>query len=285
MDLINQKLLNEERSLFKNTDVKVKNSIFEDGESPLKESKNVVLEDDIFRWKYPLWYSDNITAENITLVDTARSGIWYTNHLDIKNSLIQAPKTFRKATDVSLSNVELSNAQETFWNCSNIKLKKVSASGNYFGMNSQYFEIDDFNLSGNYGFDGAKNISITNARIISKDAFWNCENVVVKDSTIVGEYLGWNSKNVTFINCFIESEQGLCYMDNVQLENCTVVNTDLAFEYSTVKATINSTIDSVKNPYGGEIKSYGIDELIMNDPEIDDNQTTFTTMEEIENAV
>ena len=64
----------------------------------------------------------------------------------------------------------------------------------------------------------------------SKDSFWNCENVEVYDSIIVGEYLGWNSKNVKFVNCTIDSHQGMCYMKNIKMENCKLLNTDLCFE-------------------------------------------------------
>ena len=48
-------------------------------------------------------------------------------------------------------------------------------------------------------------------------------------AAISGEYLGWNSKNVTFVGCTIESNQGMCYMDNVVLRDCKLVNTDLCF--------------------------------------------------------
>ena len=89
--------------------------------------------------------------------------------------------------------------------------------------------IKDFNLSGNYAFDGAKNVEVYNSRLLSKDAFWNCENVTVNNSVIIGEYLGWNSKNLTFIDCFIESNQGLCYVKNLVIRNSKVINTDLAF--------------------------------------------------------
>jgi hypothetical protein len=285
MELINQQLLTGERALFKGEKLKITNSVFQEGESPLKESRDIILKHDIFRWKYPLWYAKHITAQDITLVETARSGIWYTHHLLVEDSTIQVPKTFRRSSDIKLVNVQLPNAQETFWNCNDIELKNVSANGDYFAMNSTDIHITDFSLTGNYGFDGCKNVEITNAKLISKDAFWNCENVVVKDSTIIGEYLGWNSKNVTFINCIIESEQGLCYMDNVELIDCTVIHTDLAFEYSTVQATINSTIDSVKNPYGGKIISRGIDELIIDDVDIDIDNTVFIQEGVTEHAV
>ncbi|MFV0560322.1 MAG: DUF3737 family protein [Enterococcus sp.] len=277
MDKIKQAVLTGERALFKGTNLVIEDTVFEDGESPLKESKHIQLANDTFRWKYPLWYSEDIHATNITLVDTARSGIWYTNHLYINDSLIQAPKTFRRASDVHLAHVDLPNAQETFWNCKDIYLTDVTATGDYFGMNSEGITIDQFTLSGNYAFDGAKNITVTNAKLLSKDAFWNCENVVVKDSTIIGEYFGWNSKNVTLINCTIESEQGMCYMENLQMIDCKIIHTDLAFEYSTVDVTSSSTIESIKNPISGTITAQAVDEVIFDDPDIQAENTEITS--------
>jgi len=116
---------------------------------------------------------------------------------------------------------------------------------------------------------------------LSKDAFWNCENVTVYDSFISGEYLGWNAKNVTLINCTIESEQGMCYMDNVVMKNCKLLNTNLAFEYSTVDAEIQSGIDSIKNPISGKIQAERISEIIFDDADIKKEATTITVAEEV----
>ena len=268
MEIIEQRVLTGERALFKSRDLEITNSIFKDGESPLKESKNINISNTVFEWKYPLWYCNNILVEKSTFLETARSGIWYTNNITIKNSTIDAPKTFRRGKDITLVNVNLPNAIETLWNCDNVKLNNVTAKGNYFAMNSSNIEIDGLNLSGNYAFDSARNIEIHNARLISKDAFWNCENVIVNNSTIIGEYLGWNSKNLTFIDCYIQSEQGLCYVENLKIRNSEVINTDLAFEYSNVDAEITTRIDSIKNPICGVIKAKAIDRVIIDDKEI-----------------
>ncbi len=268
MKIINQELLSGERALFKSRDLEVINSVFCDGESPLKESRNIKIKDSIFKWKYPLWYCKDINVDNSTLLETARSGIWYTHNINIKNSTIESPKTFRRSKNINLTNVNIPIATETLWNCQDITLNNVNAKGDYFGMNSENIVIKDFNLSGNYAFDGAKNVEVYNSRLLSKDAFWNCENVTVNNSVIIGEYLGWNSKNLTFIDCFIESNQGLCYVENLVIRNSKVINTDLAFEYSTVDANITTRVDSVKNPMGGRIHARGIDDLIMDDKEI-----------------
>ena len=273
-----------ERALFAEEDAQISQSIFEDGESPLKESRHIDISDTIFRWKYPLLYSNQIKANNITLLDTARAGIWYTNHITIKNSTIQAPKTFRKSSHILLEQVTFNQAEETLWNCSDINLKDVQITGDYVGLNSRNIKAKNLSLVGNYSFDGAKNIEISNSRIISKDAFWNAENVVVKNSTIVGQYLAWNAKDITFINCTIESNQGLCYVENLKLENCRLLHTDLAFEYSTVEADITSSIESIKNPISGYIKAPKIGEIIFDDSEIVSENTIITTGE-MANAV
>ncbi len=273
MESIEQKRLTGERALFKSSNLVIEDCIFADGESPLKESRQLEIKNSMFQWKYPLWYCENVRVADSMLFAMARAGIWYTNHLEMKRVTIEAPKTFRRCQDISLANVDMPNAEETLWHCKDIRMKEVTAKGNYFAMDSENIEIDGFTLIGNYSFDGAKNITVRHAKMISKDAFWNAENITVEDSFISGEYFGWNAKNVTLINCTIESLQGFCYMENVVLKNCKLLHTNLAFEYSTVDAEIVSSIDSVKNPYAGHIAAKNIGEVIFDDENIDAAKT------------
>jgi hypothetical protein len=204
----------------------------------------------------------------------ARSGVWYTDNIKVVDSLITAPKNFRRCDGVTLENVNFTNAEETFWNCKNIKLSNVTAKGHYFAMNSENIEIDNFKLDGNYSFDGAKNITIRNSVLLSKDAFWNTENVTVYDSYICGEYLGWNAKNLTFVNCTIESLQGLCYIDNLTMKNCKLINTTLSFGYAKdIDAEITNKIDSVFNPISGTISAPEIETLIVEKDMVDPDAT------------
>lgn len=269
-----------ERCLFNSSFLDISNSTFLDGESPLKESSNISLNNCSFKWKYPLWYCDNVACNNVKLFETARSGIWYTKNIVINDSIIDAPKTFRRAKHIVLNNVTMNNALESFWNCKDIKLNKITAKGDYFGMNSTDIVVENFHLDGNYAFDGGKNIVVKNATMNSKDAFWNCKNVRVENSIINGEYLGWNTSDITFINCKIISHQGLCYMKNVKLINCELIDTDLCFEYcKDIDATINSSITSVKNPISGIIRAKSICELILDSNVIDPDKTKIITNE------
>ncbi len=268
-ETITQELLTGERALFQGENLTILDSIFDAGESPLKESNNITLRGSMFKWKYPLWYSKNVKATDCTWFDMARAGVWYTNDILVEDSVIEAPKNFRRSKNITLKQVTLPNAEETLWNCENVTMEHVSANGHYFAMNSENMKISDFTLTGNYSFDGAKNVEIHNAKLLSKDAFWNSENITVYDSFISGEYLGWNAKKLTLVNCTVESLQGMCYIDNLVMKNCKLLNTTLAFEYSTVEAQINGTIESVMNPTAGTIKADHINKLILEKDKID----------------
>ena len=229
----------------------------------------------MFKWKYSLWYAENVTVEYSTWFEMGRAGVWYTNNISVKNCAIEAPKNFRRCNGVTLENVSFPNAAETLWNCDNVTVANVSAKGDYFAMNSKNMLIDGLTLYGNYSFDGVENVVVKNSKLLSKDAFWNSKNVTVYDSFISGEYLGWNAENLTLVNCTIESLQGLCYIDKLVMKDCKLLNTTLAFEYSTdINATVKGDITSVFNPLSGRIVADRIEELIIEKDRVDPTRTT-----------
>ncbi len=273
MKEINQQSLRGERALFDTHDARISFCTFEDGESPLKESSDLEIDNCLFKWKYPLWYMKNVTIKNSTLFEMARAGIWYVDNISVSDTVIEAPKNFRRAKGIRLKNVSFPNASETLWNCQDIEMNQVTAKGDYFAMNCKNVKAENFTLVGNYSFDGGENIEIRNSRMLSRDSFWNADHVTVYDSFISGEYLGWNSKNITLINCTIESLQGMCYIDNLVMKNCRLMNTNLAFEYSQADVEIVGQVDSVFNPKGGIIKADRIGELIMDGRRVKIDQT------------
>ncbi len=273
MKEINQQYLTGERAMFQARDCHFTYCTFAEGESPLKESSDLQIDNTLFKWKYPLWYCRNVAIKDSTLFEMARAGIWYTENISVYDTIIEAPKNFRRTKGIRLINVELPNAAETLWNCEDIEMERVSARGDYFAMNSRRIVARDFNLVGNYSFDGCSDIEIHNARMLSRDAFWNAENVTVYDSFISGEYLGWNSRNITLVNCTIESMQGMCYIDNLVMKNCRLINTNLAFEYTQADVEIVGAVDSVFNPKGGIIRADRIGELIMDGRKVKIDQT------------
>ena len=261
--VIRQDYLTGERALFKSSDMQIYDTVFDAGESPLKESCRIELWNSMFKWKYPLWYCHDIKCHDCSWFEMARAGVWYSDRVEVENAVIEAPKNFRRCNGLKLSNVQMPLAAETLWSCRDVAMHNVHAKGDYFAMNCENMDVEGFTLVGNYSFDGVKNAEIRDSKLLSKDAFWNTENVTVRDSFISGEYLGWNAKNLTLINCVVESLQGMCYIENLRMENCKLLNTTLAFEYSSVEANISSHIDSVLNPSSGTIKAESIGKLII----------------------
>ena len=105
-NMIRQEFLTGERALFQTRNLEIYDAIFDDGESPLKESRDIRLYGSMFKWKYPLWYSHNIFAGNCTWFEMARAGVWYTDNIAVKDALIEAPKNFRRCRGVTLDHVD-----------------------------------------------------------------------------------------------------------------------------------------------------------------------------------
>lgn len=253
-----------ERAEFAAKDTKYISCTFEDGESPLKHSEGIVTESCDFRWKYPFWYSRDISAKDCTFHEMARAGVWYSRGIRFEKVKYIAPKGFRRCEGLSLDDVCFPFAEETLWQCKDVTLSNIRAAGDYFGMNCENVQAESLELDGNYGFDGAKNVTIKNSRLISKDIFWNSENVTCENCVISGEYLGWNSKNLRLVNCEIESVQGLCFVDGLYMRGCTLDGLTLGFEYcSAVDVVTQGHIGSVKNPISGMIKAGSIGDIIL----------------------
>ncbi len=269
----------EERALFSAENIRAEHCSFDVGESPFKESRDICAEDCIIRSRYPFWYSSGVDVQNCSFFDSARAGVWYTNIARFKNCLFASPKNFRRSRNLTLENVTFANDGELLWECSDVSLKNVNVTGDYFAMNSSNMRIENLMLSGKYSFDGVRNVELKNSHLLTKDAFWNSENVTVYDSTIVGEYLGWNSRALTLVNCTVESLQGMCYIQNLKMVNCRLINTTLAFEYSSVEADIEGHIDSVFNPSEGRITADSIGELTLEPSRVNPQKTVIVCKE------
>ena len=254
---ISQNVYTAERALFMANDFKISNSSFKEGDSHLKESKDVELENCSFAGRYPIWHSRAIKLRNCYFQNGARSAVWYSSNVKIEDSIFESIRSLRRCRHLRIKNVSFANAEETLWNSQDVEMENVTANGKYFAMNTENVKATNITVCGDYCFDGAKDVEIHER----KDAFWNCENVTIYDSHIVGDDFGWNSKSVTLIRCTIESHQGMCYMDNLVMKDCDLINTDEAFEYTSVVADINTKITSIINPLSGVIKAKYINEI------------------------
>ncbi|MGY5612492.1 DUF3737 family protein [Vibrio brasiliensis] len=255
-----------ERPLFALSDSVIENVKIYPGESALKHTKNVMAGKCEFFGKYPFWHANDIVLKDSLFTPYARAAIWYSDNIYMKDCLVEAPKMFRRVSDLTIERSRFSDAGETLWNCNRVKLSKVELKGaDYVFMNGEDIDIEEMTLQGNYSFQDAKNITIRNSHLNSKDALWGTENVTVYNSILEGEYLAWHSKNLRLVNCTIRGEQPLYYATGLVLENCRMEETDLCFEYSDVEADIVTDIVSVRNPKSGHIRAPHIGEIIIDE--------------------
>ena len=267
MKIIKDKKFGGERPLFASHDMRLENITITDGESGIKQCQNIEAEGCKFYGKYPWWHVDGAKIDNCYFALGSRSAVWYTNDMVMRNSRIDAPKFFREMRNLELENVEITDADETFWKVNGLKLKNVTLhGGTYPFMFSQNIYIDGLKSDSKYVFQYCKNVEVHHADILTKDSFWECENVSVYDSILDGEYLGWHSKNVRLVNCHLAGEQLLCYTENLILENCTFdAACDRVFEYSTVEAAIRGHIENIKNPTSGHIVADSIGSITIDE--------------------
>lgn len=265
MTIIKNKEFGGERPLFESHDLRLENVIIREGESAIKECSNIEAVDCRFEGNYPFWHVHGFLIDRCYFDVGGRSALWYSDHLTMRDTRIDAPKMFREMSDLKLENVEMTDADEVFWRCNRIEAKNLRLhGGTYPFMFCNDVKIDGFESDSKYVFQYVKNLELRHAKITTKDALWETENVTVYDSDLNGEYLGWHSRNLRLVNCRITGTQPLCYADNLVLENCSMGDDcDLGFEYSTVEATINGQVLSVKNPRSGHIVADGYGQIII----------------------
>ena len=265
MEKIIGKEFGGERPLYCRKDLYLEDVVIHPGESALKETANITAVNCRFEGKYPLWECDGFVVRDSILTVGARSGLWYSRNGELYDTIIDAPKTFRRMDGIKMRNCWIPGGSETFWDCSNIDVKDcVIERADYVFMHCENVRLENVKLNGNYGFQYAKNVEIRNCILNSKDSFWEAENVEIYDTVINGEYLAWYSKNVKMVRCHITETQPLCYCDNLVMEDCTFgSDCDLAFEYSSVEATVKGYLTSIKNPRTGHIHVERVGEIIL----------------------
>ena len=265
--VIKDQRFDEERSLYALNHGDVLDCVFAgpaDGESVLKEARDVALERCDFSLRYPLWHVRGFKLKDCKMDELTRAAIWYAEGGEICDSILGGIKAVRECKDISIKGTEIVS-QEFGWKSSGITLEDSSVTAEYLFFDSRDVTLDRVKMKGKYSFQYMENLTIRDSVLDTKDAFWHSKNVTVINSVVKGEYLGWFSEGLTLINCAISGTQPLCYCKDLKLVDCTMEGTDLSFEYSDVEATVKGHIHSVKNPRSGSVTADSVGEVIMGD--------------------
>lgn len=260
-------VLDEERALYAVRDAEITHCLFDgpaDGESALKECRDVLVKDCDFHLRYPFWHAENAVLDDCRMTDTCRAALWYDKNTTVTNSVLGGIKALRECDDSTLTGCKIEST-EFGWFCRGVKITDCELRSEYPFMHTSGMEIEKLHMQGKYSFQYTEDVVIRDSVLDTKDAFWHGKNITVYDSVVKGEYLAWYSENLRLVRCKIIGTQPFCYAKNLVLEDCEMVDCDLSFENTTVQATVKGEITSVKNPAGGSITADSIGEIILDE--------------------
>jgi len=260
-------VLDEERALYGQKHIYVRNCRFDgsaDGESALKESDDILAEDDFFNLRYPFWHNDGVVIRRSEMTSLCRAALWYSKNITIEDSKLHGIKALRECRDAKINGCDIISP-EFGWRTYGVEMHDTTAESEYFMFESRDLNFSNVTFKGKYSFQYVERAVFENCNFDTKDALWHAKDVIVRNSVIRGEYLSWYSDGLTLENCTIIGTQPLCYCRNLKLINCKMMDTDLAFEKSEVDATVTTPVISIKNPYSGCIRVPEVGELIMDD--------------------
>ena len=273
----------EERAFYGAVNYRVNDATFAgpaDGESAFKETLNVTVNRCNFALRYPFWHASELRIADSVMEETCRAPLWYCHGVDVRACRMLGTKALRECECARFSACNISS-DEFGWRSRTVILENCEIKGAYFLLEAKGAQMQKCDFSGKYSFQYAEDCIIEDSVLDTKDALWHAKNVTVRNCELRGEYLGWYCENVTFTNCRIIGTQPFCYCKDLTLYDCEMIDCDLAFERSTVKATVTTHIDSVKNPLGGYISAPSIGEIIRDS---DKYACRITTEKVCENA-
>lgn len=235
MTIIKDQYFDGERPLYESRGLRLERVRIGEGESGLKESRQIEAVDCEFEGKYVIWECEDVECRHCHFAESDRAPLWYDRNLRLYDCLIDAPKAFREIDNLTLERIRMTDGAEAFWYCRSGEISDLKIEqGTYAFMHAKDLSISQFWLIGKYAFQYARNIEIHNAILDTKDAFWESENCTVYDSEIKGEYLGWYAKNLRLVRCRISGTQPLCYCENLMMEDCVLApDADRPYEKST----------------------------------------------------
>lgn len=270
-------IFDQERALYGITGATVNGCTFAgeaDGESALKETSDITVNNCRFDLRYPMWHMRNSLLCGSFLTQTCRAPLWYCDNTVIEKTKIDSVKAVRECSAVKIDDCKI-NSPEFGWFCRDVSVISGEISGEYPFLKTEGLVLNGMTLNGKYSFQYVQNATVSNCVLNTKDAFWHAKNVVVKNSVVKGEYLAWYSENVTFERCKIIGTQPLCYCKGLTLIECEMIDCDLSFERSEVKASIKGAIESVKNPISGSITAGSVGRIILDIPSSCEIKTGF----------
>ena len=139
MMIYEDRTFEEERALYGSDGIEVINCRFDgpaDGESAMKESKNITVRKSFFNLRYPFWHDENVYIEDCDMTELCRAALWYSGGIEIDNTRMHGIKGLRECHDVVIKNSDIVSP-EFGWSVTGINMTDSSAESDiYLILNS-----------------------------------------------------------------------------------------------------------------------------------------------------
>lgn len=185
---IQNRTFDAERALYNLTHGDVTECIFAgpaDGESALKEARDVLVNGCRFALRYPLWHAVDFTVLNCSMEETCRAPLWYAADGRLEDCGITGVKCLRECDRMALSGCRITSP-EFGWKCRGLTVENCDITSEYLFWETRDLTIDRLTMHGKYSFQYTENVHITNSDLQTKDAFWHARNVLVRDIWLTG---------------------------------------------------------------------------------------------------
>ena len=98
MNTITNKIFDEERALYGLQNLIIKDCSFDgpaDGESALKEGKEIIVQNCFFNLRYPFWHDEGLKITATEMTEFCRAAVWYSHDIEIVDTKLHGIKALR----------------------------------------------------------------------------------------------------------------------------------------------------------------------------------------------
>lgn len=163
----------QERALYGEQNLRVTDCTFEgpaDGESALKEGRNIQVENSLFDLRYPCWHDRKLSITDCELTEHCRAALWYSRDVTIRKSKLHGIKALRECGNVTLEDCDI-RSSEFGWSTDGVAMNHCTAQSEYFMMRSRALRFADVAFQGKYSFQYIEDAVFDRCSFDTKDAF------------------------------------------------------------------------------------------------------------------
>lgn len=175
--IIESRTFDMERALYGSNGLLVRDCRFDgpaDGESALKESRDVEAENCFFNLRYPFWHDDGLKITDSEMTEMCRAALWYTQNAEIVRSKLHGIKALRECAHIKMRDCSVISP-EFGWSVHDMEMIGTAVQSEYFMMRSDNLRFDSVTLKGKYSFQYIEDSLFENCSFDTKDAFWHAK--------------------------------------------------------------------------------------------------------------